>query len=50
MRQDACWRIEGLIQFTDLEDSLENYQHLAKTGIGMFLETGEEFLKNVLFD
>ena len=26
-----------------LEDSLETYQHVSKTGIGMFLETGEEF-------
>lgn len=26
-----------------LYDSLENYQHVSKTGIGMFLETGEEF-------
>ena len=35
-----------------LEDSLETYQHVSKTGIGMFLETGEEFFFffNVLFD
>ena len=26
-----------------LEDSLETYQHVSKTGIGMFLETREEF-------
>ena len=35
-----------------LEDSLETYQHVSTTGIGMFLETGEEFFFffNVLFD
>lgn len=36
---------------SQLDDSLENYQHVSKTGIGMFVETGEEFFFfNVLFD
>lgn len=34
---------------SQLDDSLENYQHISKIGIRMFLETGKNFF-NVLFD
>ena len=49
VRRVCCNEFKNQLS-SQLDDLLENYQHVSKTGIGMFLETGEEFFKNILFD